>query len=391
MLSQPTQIVKNVILLVVLLCVLTFCTACSTPTDVGTSVDSASRQPAHDAAISEAQPVEDELVSSVFNSSGAKTQYTLGEAFDETGLFYSVLNRPQNAGSDWDFILYDLKSGNSTTLASGPNAYTYHALMLNGSIVVYTWSGDVSFRNPAAPIITTKEFTLPVEMRSGDTAGCRMVCAGDLLALNDGQQNIYLVNENNAVQAVLQADGSNAPEPASHAASDSDWEQVYGQFLSEYAQSLPSIDYTDHYALYDITGDGIPELFLMQQLEAGSPFDAYFIYTTDGASAVPLGQVPGTAYSLCPADGSGFLAVMQYMFCETVILYTYENGALHEQALLNEVPADKLPRNASTPLDETGYHILTRFQTYSVDDLSGLTESGISSGSNQALVALLQS
>lgn len=306
-------------------------------------------------------------------------------------LFYSVLNRPQNAGSDWDFIMYDLKSGSSTTLASGPNAYTYHALMLNGSIVVYTWGGDVSFRNPAAPIITTKEFTLPVEMRSGDTAGCRMVCAGDLLALNDGQQNIYLVNENNAIQAVLQADGSNAPEPASHAASDSDWEQVYGQFLSEYAQSLPSIDYTDHYALYDITGDGIPELFLMQQLEAGSPFDAYFIYTTDGASAVPLGQVPGTAYSLCPADGSGFLAVMQYMFCETVILYTYENGALHEQALLNEVPADKLPRNASTPLDETGYHILTRFQTYSVDDLSGLSEAGISSGSNQALVDLLQS
>lgn len=250
MLSQPTQIVKNVILLVVLLCVLTFCTACSTPTDVGTSVDSASRQPAHDAAISEAQPVEDELVSSVFNSSGAKTQYTLGEAFDETGLFYSVLNRPQNAGSDWDFILYDLKSGNSTTLASGPNAYTYHALMLNGSIVVYTWSGDVSFRNPAAPIITTKEFTLPVEMRSGDTAGCRMVCAGDLLAFSDGQGHIYLVDESNAAQAVLGNDGFNDSNLVSQAVSDTDWTQVYGRFLSAHAESLSYIDFMDHYRTY---------------------------------------------------------------------------------------------------------------------------------------------
>lgn len=93
MLSQPTQIVKNVILLVVLLCVLTFCTACSAPAEVGPSVDSASRQPAHDAAISEAQPVEDELVSSVFNSSSAKTQYTLGEAFDETGLSLTLQYR----------------------------------------------------------------------------------------------------------------------------------------------------------------------------------------------------------------------------------------------------------------------------------------------------------
>ena len=82
---------------------------------------------------------------------------------------------------------------------------------------------------------------------------------------------------------------------------------------------------------------------------------------------------------------------MQRMFCETVILYTYENGSLHEQTLLYEIPVEQLPKDAFTPLDEMGYHIFTWFRTYSVDDLSNLSESSISSGSNQALVSLLQS
>lgn len=306
-------------------------------------------------------------------------------------LFYSVMDRSQNGNGGWIFILYDLKTGSSTPLASGPHDCTYHALVLNGSIVVYTWDDDVSFRNPAEPSIAVKGFTLPAAMSGSDTSGCRMICAGDLLAFSDGQGNIYLVDENNTVQTILRIDGSNASELASHVVSDTNWTQVYSQFLSAYAESLSYIDFKDCYALYDFTGDNIPELFLAQQLEPSSPFYDYFIYTIDGASVVPLGQIPGSTFSLCPVDGSGFLSVMQRMFCETVILYTYENGILHEQTLLYEVPVDQLPANASTPLDELGYHILTQFQSYSVDDLSGLSESGISSGSNQALISLLQS
>ena len=84
-----------------------------------------------------------------------------------------------------------------------------------------------------------------------------------------------------------------------------------------------------------------------------SPY-ASFIYTVSGGSAAALGQVPENTFALCPADGTGFLSVMQHMFCETVVLYTYEDGALHEQTLLYEVPVDQLPKNASTPLDEMG-------------------------------------
>lgn len=84
-----------------------------------------------------------------------------------------------------------------------------------------------------------------------------------------------------------------------------------------------------------------------------SPY-ASFIYTVSGGSAAALGQVPENTFALCPADGTGFLSVMQHMFCETVVLYTYEYGALHEQTLLYEVPVDQLPKNASTPLDEMG-------------------------------------
>jgi hypothetical protein len=309
-------------------------------------------------------------------------------------LFYSIfdssLQKSQNGGG-WKFVLYDLKTGSSTTLASGPHDCTYHALVMNGSIVVYTWSGDVSFRDSSAPSICTKGFTLPVEMSGCDTSGCRMVCAGDLLAFSDGQGHIYLVDESNAAQAVLGNDGFNDSNLVSQAVSDTDWTQVYGRFLSAHAESLSYIDFMDHYALYDIIGDGIPELFLAQQLGSGSPFYNYFIYTVDGASAVQLGQVPGSSFSLCPVDSSGFLSVMQRMFCETVILYTYENGALHEQTLLYEIPVEQLPKDAFTPLDEMGYHIFTWFRTYSVDDLSNLSESSISSGSNQVLVSLLQS
>lgn len=309
-------------------------------------------------------------------------------------LFYSVfdpsLQKSQNGGG-WRFMLYDLKDGSSMPLATGPHYNTYHALVMNNSLVIYTWGGDVSFRDLDTPSLASRAFTLPVKMMSGDASGCRMVCAGDLLALNDGQGNIYLVDESNAAQAVLGNDGFNDSNLVSQAVSDTGWTQVYGRFLSAHAESLSYIDFMDHYALYDITGDGIPELFLAQQLGSGSPFYNYFIYTVDGASAVQLGQVPGSSFSLCPVDSSGFLSVMQRMFCETVILYTYENGALHEQTLLYEIPVEQLPKDAFTPLDEMGYHIFTWFRTYSVDDLSNLSESSISSGSNQALVSLLQS
>lgn len=74
-----------------------------------------------------------------------------------------------------------------------------------------------------------------------------------------------------------------------------------------------------------------------------SPY-ASFIYTVSGGSAAALGQVPENTFALCPADGTGFLSLMQHMFCETVVLYTYEDGALHEQTLLYEVPVDQLPK-----------------------------------------------
>lgn len=74
-----------------------------------------------------------------------------------------------------------------------------------------------------------------------------------------------------------------------------------------------------------------------------SPY-ASFIYTVSGGSAAALGQVPENTFALCPADGTGFLSVMQHMFCETVVLYTYEDGALHKQTLLYEVPVDQLPK-----------------------------------------------
>lgn len=309
-------------------------------------------------------------------------------------LFYSVfdpsLQKSQNGGG-WRFMLYDLKDGSSMPIADGPHYNTYHALVMNNSLVIYTWGGDVSFRDLDTPSLAARAFTLPVKMMSGNASGCRMVCAGDLLAFSDGQGHIYLVDESNAAQAVLGNDGFNDSNLVSQAVSDTDWTQVYGRFLSAHAESLSYIDFMDHYALYDITGDGIPELFLAQQLGSGSPFYNYFIYTVDGASAVQLGQVPGSSFSLCPVDSSGFLSVMQRMFCETVILYTYENGALHEQTLLYEIPVEQLPKDAFTPLDEMGYHIFTWFRTYSVDDLSNLSESSISSGSNQALVSLLQS
>lgn len=81
----------------VLLCLLAFSTACSAPASDESSENGAPEivaadpeRPAHtkanDAAVSETQSDEDTLVSSVFENNGAKTEYVLGEAFDESGL-----------------------------------------------------------------------------------------------------------------------------------------------------------------------------------------------------------------------------------------------------------------------------------------------------------------
>lgn len=51
-----------------------------------------------------------------------------------------------------------------------------------------------------------------------------------------------------------------------------------------------------------------------------SPYTS-FIYTVSSGSAAALGQVPENTFALCPADGTGFLSVMQHMFCETVVLH----------------------------------------------------------------------
>ena len=297
MLSKPTQIIKNA-LLIVLLCLLAFSAACSAPKAAGSYENDA---PEIAAAVPEAQTGEDALVSSVFDSSGAKTEYTLGEAFDETGLSLTL----------------QYSSGRTDTITSG-------------------FSSDLDTSAPG-------EQDIHIQYQGSEVGQLH-------ITVLPGADTGY----DDTAQADPGADSSNESEQASQAASDTDWTQVYGQFLSAYASSLSRIDSTDCYALHDITGDGIPELFLNQQSEPGSPFYASFIYTVSGGSAAALGQVPENTFALCPADGNDFLSVMQHMFCETVVLYTYEDGALHEQTLLYEVPVDQLPKNASTPLDEMG-------------------------------------
>ena len=81
---------------------------------------------------------------------------------------------------------------------------------------------------------------------------------------------------------------------------------------------------------------------------------------------------------------------MQHMFCETVVLYTYEDGALHEQTLLYEVPVDQLPKNASTPLDEMGTMSSHGSAPTRSTIFPCLSQSGVSSGSNADIVALLK-
>ena len=333
MLSKSTQIIHKIILFAALLCVLATSTACGSTPKRASSEKAASEiaaepeQPAQSSArdeaasetvsetASEAVPEEasetpsgeDVLISSVFESSGAKTEYALGEAFDETGLSLTL----------------QYSSGKTDTITSG-------------------FSSDL------------------------DTASA-------------GERDVHIQYQGEEV-GLLHVRVLCGP----------DWTQIYQQFLTSYAEKLSDISFADQYALYDITGDGDPELFLAQQTSSDPAFSDYFVYTIDGDAVSLLGQVPGSGFSLCPADGCDFLAVMRHMFCETVILYSYENGALHEKTLIYEVPVEKLPKDASTSFDELGYHSFTAFKTYSLDDLSGLSEAGISGSSNQALVELLQ-
>jgi|GEM_PF-4130523 len=331
------------------------------------------------------------------DSSSAKKEYFVGEAFDTTGLKATI---EYNTG-DEELVVSGFAGKLDSSVAGVHTVIVYYKNNPAGTYSVTVKKVEVSsIRIVDLPNVVLSEgesldmsgLEIEASYSDGSTkniyAGDRALSCSPTTFQSDGAQDVTVsYGGKTASFTVWVYNTARMP----HAVMEI-WAEKYWTFLANYAESLSDIDFTDHYALYDITGDGIPELFLMQYLVPGSAFGDYFIYTVDyGDSVALLGQAAGSSFTLCPVDGSSFMAVMQRMFCETVILYTYENGMLHEQRLLNEVPVDKLPRNASTPLDETGYHIVTPLQTYLVNDPSGLTESGVSSGTNQALVDLLQS
>lgn len=60
-------------------------------------------------------------------------------------LFYAVFNPSRSSGVDgvWLFMLYDLTDGSFSELGHASYDCTDHALILNDSIVTYTWHGNV--------------------------------------------------------------------------------------------------------------------------------------------------------------------------------------------------------------------------------------------------------
>lgn len=192
------------------------------------------------------------------------------------------------------------------------------------------------------------------------------------------------------IPAAPQDEHTDASSSASFADAEtaSGWQQVYTGLLTAHAGTLSTVDdFQTIYGLYDFTQDGVPELFLQKM---DGPYGTYDVYTVENDAAVLLGQAPGYPFSIFPLqDANSFLSVMRRMFCESVWLYTLENGSLQKTVLLDEVPVENLPKDASTPLDMLGYHDFTDLQTYAVDDLSGFSQPQTDVGANQELFSLI--
>lgn len=152
------------------------------------------------------------------------------------------------------------------------------------------------------------------------------------------------------------------------------WKIAYSNLLDKYLAKYSVDKYLfSTYSVYDIEGDGIPELFIkIGTCEA----DAwYYVYKISSLGQQPflLCKIAGSHTSICGLETKGaFLLHHGMQGGECITMVTYENGKFTEQVLFNNWVVE--------------YHELEPLEESDWRDRTGLDWYGNPSNNNQAII-----
>lgn len=133
-------------------------------------------------------------------------------------------------------------------------------------------------------------------------------------------------------------------------------------WVEPYKELIQNDGELNFYSLYDMNGDGTPELFLRTgQAEADMVIEVWsYLYYAGGVE--PLGSVRASHTYAYPVTGGGFLLVSGHMGYETISTVDFAGGELFEKELFS---------------GEVGeYHDLWALPIYTQDDMSELNRQG---------------
>lgn len=140
-----------------------------------------------------------------------------------------------------------------------------------------------------------------------------------------------------------------------------------------YRSLLAGLDDVYYYCLYDIEGDGVPELFVKTgTCEADFVFN---LYALRKGTPTLIDELPGGHTYLCGLGEKGtFLLQFGHMEYEKITKYTLSDNKLSETVLFDsQVPFQ-------------GYHELSSPKAYAPDDLSGLNWTANEPEDNQSVM-----
>lgn len=149
-----------------------------------------------------------------------------------------------------------------------------------------------------------------------------------------------------------------------------DWKSLYASELN-YALSSASDPSMCQYYIYDIDGDGTPELF--EGIGTSRADYTTYVYTARDGSLVRLGEMFGDQIGALDGQASvfGYYAQMGY---EVVTVYSMANGSITEVSRYEKESPE-------------GYTDFAFLPAFALDDLSGLNwTANSSSGNNRTLL-----
>ncbi len=139
------------------------------------------------------------------------------------------------------------------------------------------------------------------------------------------------------------------------------WKTEFQEILTDLKETNRTYSDSDCYSLYDLTADGVPELFL-------SDSENYLVYQFADGASTQIGELPKSD-EICPLEGTSALLSVTNSEQKTTIHYSfYEDGKLVTMPVLNEESVNNLGglSMGMTHRTEDGYLSVDSLETHDV-------------------------